>query len=158
MPLSTGLTAHQLALHEQTLALLQEAVIPIRGRIHNASYDTILELCCDLEMDRSTRLVIAKGWNDPGFRILANYKIPSRISGHPLTFGMIANYCATQGLAITRHDEYDQNWSLETVIYSSGFNPASFCETITSICNCIDGLTQLCSTLSLCRSIPFSSA
>jgi hypothetical protein len=117
-----------------------------------------LEVYCEAYIGNSIRLSIAKGWDDPGFRIFTDVTIPRTVTNRSLTCSMIANHCAAQGIVLTKEEDTAESWMLESVIYLSGFNAACFCEMIETMRECIKGLARLTDSLLLCRAIEFTSA
>jgi hypothetical protein len=148
----------QLGSHQRTVELLRQALAFAQLPIEEVECTEKLEVYCEVCLGNSVRLSIAKGWGDPGFRIFTDVTIPGTVTNRSLTFSMISNHCATQGLVLTQDEEIVDSWMLETVIYSSGFNPECFCEMIETMRECVVSLKRLSHSLLLCRVIEFSPA
>ena len=107
--------------------------------------DATLELYFDMARERQEMGYIAKGWDDPGFRI------GSLIQVHHLkVFTLIANafqamkICATNGIGISVHETMDSiDLYLDGVIYSEGFNRDTFIKTLDSLSECEEKIKAL---------------
>lgn len=151
------LTTAQAESQTKMLGLLRDAAAQLECTIGEMEWNEDLEVCCEVTF-RNLELTLAKGWTDPGFRIFAWIKPPELLTSHPFTFAAIANHCATQGLALSPVESVAGNyWTLETVIYQSGFSVESFGEMVIVFEECFSGLGKLYTSLQLARSLEWIS-
>ncbi len=97
--------------------------------------DATLELYFDIARGRQSLSYIAKGWDDPGFRIGELITVPQ-----PKALTLIANafqvmkLCATNGIGISVQETRDGiELALDGVIYSEGFNRETFRKTLDTL-------------------------
>jgi hypothetical protein len=147
----------RLELEDEAFRAVQEAAVTARWSIRDPEWNEYLQAYFETTLGDAV-VSIAKGWRDPGFRVFADVDLPRVSTSHPLTFGMIADHCAIQGIALSRSDAGSDVWVAETVIYTSGFNADSFLETINTFFACLESLDTLCNSLVGCRSIEFADA
>ena len=107
--------------------------------------DATLELYFDIARGEQDLGYLAKGRDDPGFRIGQLIQVP-RSKG----FTLIANafqamkICATNGIGITARETTDSiELCLDGVIYSEGFNRDTFIKTLDSLNECVHKIQAL---------------
>ena len=107
--------------------------------------DATLELYFDMARERQEIGYIAKGWDDPGFRIGTLIQVH-----HLKAFTLIANafqamkICATNGIGTSVHETMDSiDLCLDGVIYSEGFNRDTFIKTLDSLSECEEKIKAL---------------
>ena len=91
---------------------------------------------------------ISKGWDDPGFRIgdLILLKEGQKDDAARACSKEILNHCAVNGIAVTaemRDDIYEL--ALDGVIYTEGFNKATFIKTLETLNECAEKVRALLS-------------
>lgn len=101
--------------------------------------DATLELYFDIARGRQDLGYIAKGREDPGFRIGDLIQVPQSKA-----FTLIANafqamkICATNGIGISVQETADRiELQLDGVIYSEGFNRDTFVKTLDTLNECV---------------------
>jgi hypothetical protein len=105
--------------------------------------DIDLELYFDIESDESNACYISKGWTDPGFRVAALIQIPRRLYVPDDSVSLLANTCALQGVAMCRNlNIKGEDWTLESVLYSGGFNAETFRHSLNAVTECERYLNQ----------------
>jgi hypothetical protein len=107
--------------------------------------DATLELYFDIARKQQEMGYIAKGWDDPGFRIGDLIEV---IQSKAIT--LIANafqvmkICATDGIGISVHETADRiELHLDGVIYSEGFNRETFMKTLDTLRECVKKVRAL---------------
>lgn len=107
--------------------------------------DATLEVYYDIARGQQDMGYIAKGRDDPGFRIGDLIRVH-----HSKAFTLIANafqamkICATQGIGISVHEAADSiELCLDGVIYSEGFNRDTFIKTLDSLNECVHKIQAL---------------
>jgi hypothetical protein len=99
--------------------------------------DVDLELYFDIESEQSSACYISKGWIDPGFRVAALISMPSRLYVPHDSVSLLANTCAVQGVAMCRNLNIEgEDWTLESVIYSAGFNSETLRNSVEAVTEC----------------------
>jgi hypothetical protein len=100
--------------------------------------DTSLELYFDIAHGEQELGYIAKGWDDPGFRIGDVVEVsPGKIVTLTTNAFQIMRVCATQGIGISIHERPDGiELALDGVIYSEGFSRETFRQTLDAVCEC----------------------
>jgi hypothetical protein len=104
-----------------------------------------LELYYDIKRGHHDLGYIAKGWQDPGFRIGDLVEI-GWWDKDILTANtaQIMRHCATNGIAMTiKHGQLTIELQLDGVIYSEGFNYATFLQTLDSLDACVGKIHAL---------------
>jgi hypothetical protein len=131
--------------------LAQETnILTVRGvtekagvRISRFLSDIDLELYFDIESEQSSACYVSKGWTDPGFRVAALISMPRRMYVPDDSHSLLANTCALQGVAICRNLNMEgEDWTVESVLYSGGFNAETFRHSIDAVRACERYLNQ----------------
>lgn len=104
-----------------------------------------LELYYDIKRSRHAMGFIAKGWEDPAFRIGDLIEIDwwdadvLKANSH-----QIMRVCATHGIAMTiQETPIAISLQLDGVIYSDGFNRGTFLQTLDSLNACVEKIHAL---------------
>jgi hypothetical protein len=104
-----------------------------------------LELYYDIRRGRHNLGFIAKGWEDPGFRIGDLVEV-GWWDGDGLKANShhIMRFCATNGIAMTIQEApIAITLQLDGVIYSEGFNRETFLQTLDSLNACVEKIHAL---------------
>lgn len=104
-----------------------------------------LELYYDIRRGRHDMGYIAKGWEDPGFRIGDLVEIdPWEADILKANTPHIIRFCATNGIAMTVQETPTTiTIQLDGVIYSEGFNRDTFLKTLDSLNACVEKIHAL---------------
>ncbi len=104
-----------------------------------------LELYYDLKRGPDQMGYVAKGWKDPGFRTGDVVTIPkSKAAELNACLPQIRKFCAVNGIAMTdRETEESIEIQMDGVIYSEGFNEATFVKTIDTLHECVEKAKEL---------------
>jgi hypothetical protein len=107
--------------------------------------DTAQELYFDIARGEQQLGYIAKGWDDPGFRIGDLIEVsPGNTVTLVANAFQIMRICATQGVGISIHETADSlELALDGVIYSEGFNRETFRQTLDAVCECTQKVRAL---------------
>ena len=98
-----------------------------------------LELYYDLRRGRHGLGFIAKGWEDPGFRIGDLVEIgPWEVDAFKAHAAELARFCATRGMALALETRTPMS-----VLYSEGFNRDAFQKTLDSLNACVEKIYAL---------------
>jgi hypothetical protein len=104
-----------------------------------------LELYYDVKRGRHGMGYIAKGWEDPGFRIgdlvdIGWWDADLVKANTP----QLMRFCATRGIAMTIQEApLTTTFQLDGVIYSAGFNRETFLQTLDSLNACVGKIESL---------------
>ena len=82
---------------------------------------------------------ISKGWTEPGYRIANIITVPRPwIIAQKAKVPGLMQYCATRGFALTAADPIGEviEFSVETVIYSAGFNDQVLAQVLENLTDC----------------------
>ena len=139
------LTPAELAIQAADKTLLQEIGRNSAGFIlSNYHWDEQLELYFDIERKGKSDCYISKGWDQPGFRVSAIVDIPLTREFDWNFFDYVSDYCAVNGVALTRQPEGSiVGWMLDSVIYSGALNAESFTGSVDSMLECIQQIRLL---------------
>ena len=104
-----------------------------------------LELYYDIRRGCHGLGFIAKGWDDPGFRIGDLVEIdPWEADAVKANTHHPTRFCATNGIALTVQETLTTlTIQLDGVIYNEGFNRNTFRNTLDSLNACVDKLHTL---------------
>jgi hypothetical protein len=128
---------------ESNIRLVKAVTEKAGVRISRFLSDIDLELYFDIESEHSSACYISKGWTDPGFRVAAIISMPRRMYVPDDSASLLANTCALQGVAICRNLNIEgEDWTLESVLYSEGFNAESFRHSVKAVSSCEEYLNQ----------------
>lgn len=107
--------------------------------------DTTLELYFDISRGEREMGYIAKGWDDPGFRIGDLIEVTRSKTATLLTNAFqVMKVCATNGIGISIHETADSTeLALDGVIYSEGFNRETFMKTLDTLRECVKQVRAL---------------
>jgi hypothetical protein len=121
--------------------LARESGLTLGGFLSNDA----LELYYDIERGRHNLGYIAKGWQDPGFRIGDLVEIGWWDKDVLKTnTPQIMRCCATNGITLTIQEApLAITLQLDGVIYSEGFNRATFLQTLDSLYTCVGKIHSL---------------
>lgn len=125
-------------------------------RQNDLSYDRFitndsLELYFDLARPIDTRDVgyIAKGWDDPGFRLgdLINLEEQDESEQFKAYIANISRNCTSQGILMTvKEDGNGYIIQMEGLVYAEGFNKDTFNKTLEALMGCVKSARLLKST------------
>jgi len=135
----------QCAAHIQNRQLIEKTAAACKLTLSGFVTDDALELYYDLTRGREELGYIAKGWDDPGFRIGDLVQIPKGQSAQTKTLvTRIRKLCATNGIGVTIAKTADSiDIQMDAVIYSEGFNRATFKKTLDTVCECVDKIKNM---------------
>jgi len=105
-----------------------------------------LELYYDIKRGRHGLGFIAKGWEDPGFRIGELVEIgPWEADAFKAQAAELARFCALRGIAMTlvTKNSMSAEIQMDGVIYSEGFNRVTFHKTLDSVNECVEKIHTL---------------
>jgi hypothetical protein len=105
-----------------------------------------LEMYYDIKRGRHGLGFIAKGWDDPGFRIGDLVEIgPWEQDVFKAHAADLARYCSTRGIAMTlvTKNSMSAEIQMDGVIYSEGFNRVTFQKTLESLNECVEKIHSL---------------
>jgi hypothetical protein len=99
-----------------------------------------LEVYFDIKRGRHDLGYIAKGWDDPGFRIgdviEADQWQAEVFRAHAST---LVRFCATNGIVLTVQDTPTRiEIRMDGVIYAEGFNRSTFLKTLETLNDCVE--------------------
>lgn len=99
-----------------------------------------LELYCDLIRNHRDVGYIAKGWDDPGFRIGDVIKVEKlKWEAFKTHAHEIHKFCVTNGIVITVKEEEDAcEIQMEGVVYNEGFNKDTLLKTLDTLAECVE--------------------
>ena len=100
-----------------------------------------LELYYDIARGRRDLGYICKGWDDPGFRIADVVPVPAgKIQTLKQHAPALMQFCATRGVALTGETNASgrMEFSMESVIYSDGFNQKVFAQVLDCLTECVE--------------------
>lgn len=139
------LTSTELATQAADKTILQEIATNSQGFVLcKYFWDEQLELYFDIERNGKSDCYISKGWDQPGFRVSAIVDIPLTREFDWNFFDYVSDYCAVNGVALTRQPEGTMvGWMLDSVIYSGALNAESFTGCVDSILDCIKQIRHL---------------
>jgi hypothetical protein len=127
--------------HIQNRLIVEQALRECGLRPTGFKTDRYLELYYDVAHGRREIGYIAKGWDEPGFRIgdmveISRWKA-ANLKEHVL--GLL-KYCATRGVALTvqEHDDDSASLEMDSVIYAEGFNPKVLAKALATITRCAE--------------------
>lgn len=134
-------TLAQCQAHIQNRAIVEQTLKECGLRPTGFKANEHLELYYDIEQGKREVGYIAKGWDDPGFRIgdviaVSKWKIAA-LKEHAYS---LLKYCATRGVAMTVEDNGDDAVTLQmnSVIYSDGFNKKVFAQVLHYLGECVE--------------------
>jgi hypothetical protein len=107
--------------------------------------DAALELYFDIGRGEQELGYIAKGWEDPGFRIGDLIEVtPGKTATLVTNAFQIMKLCGTNGIAISINETGDGlELALDGVIYSEGFNRETFRKTLDTVRKCAQKIRAL---------------
>jgi hypothetical protein len=107
--------------------------------------DEHLELYYDLKQGRHDVGFIAKGWDDPGFRVGEIIEVPKwKIADMKEHVYALLTFCATQGVAVTIGEkERLIELQLDSVIYLEGLNNRIFEQVLHHLQECVEKAHKL---------------
>ena len=123
-------------------AIARDCGLTLTGFLTNDA----LELYYDIRRGRHGLGYIAKGWEDPGFRIGDLVQIgPWEVDAFKAHAAELARFCATRGMAMTlvTKNSMSAEVQLDGVIYSEGFNRVTFQKTLESLNECVEKIHSL---------------
>jgi hypothetical protein len=127
--------------HIQDRLIVEQALRECGLRPTGFKTDRHLELYYDVAHGRREIGYIAKGWDEPGFRVgdmveISRWKA-ANLKEHVLG---VMKYCADRGVALTVQEHNDDSASLQmdSVIYAEGFNPAVLAKALATITQCAE--------------------
>jgi hypothetical protein len=125
-------------LHLQSRQHVEEVAKACKMELSGFLTNEALELYYNIMAGGQDMGYIAKGWEDPGFRIGDLISIPkSRTPKYKTAAAQIRKTCATNGIGITVKRTKDSiEIQMDGVIYADGFNKKTFTQTLETLQEC----------------------
>jgi hypothetical protein len=101
----------------------------------NLFSDAELELYCDITRSDEDVGYIAKGWEDPGFRLGQIITIPKSLQAE---IEDVKKHCDRSGIVMSwsEHDAQHIEVTFEYVIYTTGFDGRTFAQALSALMDC----------------------
>ncbi len=135
----------QCASHIRNTAIVQSIAKEQGLRLSKCRVDQHMELYYDISQGRHGLGYISKGWTDPGFRIGDLFPVSREAaeSFKPHIFELL-KFCATNGITVTMQENGGKiDLTMDAVIYSEGFNKATFKNTLEALSECVEKAAEL---------------
>ncbi|MEI6972737.1 MAG: hypothetical protein WCL44_14620 [bacterium] len=129
----------------QNDGLVQDLAKECGFKLANGRINEHLELYYDIKQGRHSLGYIFKGWNDPGFRIGEVIHVPqSKADSFKRIAYPLLRFCAGNGIVMTVEETGAAiKILLDGVLYSEGFNKATFRKTLDTLNECVEKADDL---------------
>ena len=139
-PKKTDLAIRSLAKQVIRCTLVRQTLRECGYQPVSFEFNDDMEVYYDIETSKGHDIgCISKGWTEPGYRIANIITVPRPwIIAQKAKVPGLMQYCATRGFALTAADPIGEviEFSVETVIYSAGFNDQVLAQVLENLTDC----------------------